>query len=127
VAQKPGKPLYAALGGRALLLGLPGNPAAVLVNLMVFVRRALDVLEGVSGPGPALRTGVLEGALEADPERDRWLRMALRHDETGTARLQRLPRQGSHMLSNLVGADALAWIPAGPALPGGSVVRWIEL
>lgn len=128
VAQKPGKPLYAALGGRALLLGLPGNPAAVLVNLVVHVTRALDALEGVTAPGPASRTGVLESALEADAERDRWLRMGLRYDETGTARLQRLPRQGSHMLSNLMSANALAWIPAATQpLPAGSVVRWFEL
>jgi molybdopterin molybdotransferase len=127
VAQKPGKPLYAARGGRALLLGLPGNPAAVLVNLVVYVRRALDVLEGLATPGPVARIGVLEAGVEAEAGRDRWLRMGLRYDERGGPQLARLPRQGSHMLSNLVGAQALAWIPAGCTLPAGSVVRWFEL
>lgn len=128
VAQKPGKPLYAALGERALLLGLPGNPAAVLVNLLVYARRALDLLEGVATPGPAPRPGVLEEDARPDAERDSWVRMRARIDEQGTVRLGRLPKQASHMLSNLVGANALAWIPAGARpLPAGSAVRWINV
>ena len=128
VAQKPGKPLYAARGERALLLGLPGNPAAVLVNLLVYARCALDRLEGVAAPGPTLRAGIVESELKPDPERDQWLRMALRVGDDGIVRLGRLPKQASHMLSNLVGAGALAWIPAAAApTPAGSVVRWLEL
>jgi len=125
VAQKPGKPLFAALRGRAVLLGLPGNPASVLVNLLVYARRALDLLEGLVEPGPAFRTAVLDSPAKADAERDQWLRMALRHDEEGRVRLKPLPKQGSHMLSNLVAAQALAWIPAAPgATPAGTVVRY---
>jgi len=125
VAQKPGKPVFAARRGRALLLGLPGNPASVLVNLLVYVRRALDLLEGMREPGPGFRTALLEAPVKADAERDQWLRMALRHDEAGRVRLSLLPKQGSHMLSNLVEAQALAWIPASPApTPAGAVVRY---
>ena len=40
VAQKPGKPVFAALRDGVPLLGLPGNPASVLVNLLVYVRRS---------------------------------------------------------------------------------------
>ena len=125
VAQKPGKPVFAALRRRALLVGLPGNPASVLVNLLVYVRRALDRLEGVREPGPGFRTALLDSPVKADAERDQWLRMALRHDEQGRARLSLLPKQGSHMLSNLVGADALAWIPASSAAtPAEAVIRY---
>lgn len=66
--------------------------------------------------------------MSADPSRDRWLRVALRIDEAGVARLRGLPRQASHMLSNLTEAGALAWIPAGvQPLQAGSVVRWLAL
>ncbi len=128
VAQKPGKPVFAALRQRALLVGLPGNPASVLVNLLVYVRRALDRLEGVREPGPGFRTALLDSPVKGYAERDQWLRMALRHDEEGRTRLSLLPKQGSHMLSNLVGTPALAWIPAGPtSLPAGALVRWTSL
>lgn len=125
VAQKPGKPVFAALRRHALLLGLPGNPASVLVNLLVYARRALDVLEGMAEPGPVFRTAVLDSPVKADAERDQWLRMTLRHDDAGCVRLGPLPKQGSHMLSNLVSAQALAWIPAAPAATlAGAVVRY---
>jgi len=63
---RPGKPLWFGLGppreGRppALIFGLPGNPLSGLVNFLVFVRPALDVLKGRPGetPGPiAARLG----------------------------------------------------------------------
>lgn len=128
VAQKPGKPVFAARCGGVPLLGLPGNPASVLVNLLVYVRRALDRLEGLSSPGPAFNSGVLDCPVKADPERDQWLRVALRFDERGIARLERLPKQASHMLSNLTQTGALAWIPAATHdLPAGSCVRWTAL
>lgn len=128
VAQKPGKPVFAGRSERALVLGLPGNPASVLVNLVVYVRRALDRLEGLREPGPRFVAGALRERERPDAARDHWLRVAVAHDETGCARLARLPKQASHMLSNLAQAGGLAWIPAGAAeLPEGTVVRWLAL
>jgi len=57
---RPGKPLWFGIGphreGRppALIFGLPGNPLSGLVNFLVFVRPALDILKGRPGetPGP---------------------------------------------------------------------------
>lgn len=128
VAQKPGKPLYVARHGRCLLMGLPGNPASVMVNLAAFVRRALDRLEGVENAGPLLRQGLLAGTVKADAERDTWLRVRTGIDAEGQVHLHPERRQGSHMLSNLATADALAWIAAAPAAPAqGTPVRWIDL
>lgn len=128
VAQKPGKPVFAALRGGVPLLGLPGNPASVLVNLLVYARRALDRLEGVAEPGPQFAAGILDTETSADAERDQWLRVAVRAGPEGCVRLGRLPKQGSHMLSNLAQAGGLAWIPAAPtATPAGTVVRWLAL
>lgn len=128
VAQKPGKPLFVARRDGCLLLGLPGNPGAVAINLATFVRRALDLLEGLAKPGPDWRRGRLAVDARPDARRETWMRMQLRDDEQGHAVLQPLPRQASHMLSNLVEADVLARLPAGDApLPAGSVVRWLSL
>lgn len=128
VAQKPGKPLYVAKHGSSLLMGLPGNPASVLVNLASFVRRALDRLEGVEARGPEIRTGVLAAAIKGDAERESWVRVRIAIDEQGLTRVHPQPHQASHMLSNLASADALAWVPvSAEPLSAGSPVRWIAL
>ncbi|MGH8519145.1 MAG: molybdopterin molybdotransferase MoeA, partial [Panacagrimonas sp.] len=128
VAQKPGKPLYVARHGRVLLMGLPGNPASVLVNLVSFVRRALDRLEGVAEPGPQVGTGVLVTGIRPDAERESWVRVRIEADPRGMTRVHPQPNQASHMLSNLAAADRLAWVAASNSpLPAGSVVRWIDL
>ncbi len=112
VAQKPGKPLYYGLRGKTALLGLPGNPAAVLIGLVMHVRRALDCLEGVSTPGPRMSAGRLLNGAKADQTRDRLVRMNLSISAEGVVHLDPLPKQDSHMLSNLATAMALVMLPA---------------
>ena len=127
VAQKPGKPLWFGMRDGKVLLGMPGNPAAVLVCLAVHARAVLARLEGETAVQPAWRQGVLEGAVDADGERDRLVRMALDMGD-GTARLALLPRQDSHMLSNLASAHALVWLPSrASAFQPGDKVAWIAL
>jgi len=128
VAQKPGKPLYVARHGDALLMGLPGNPGSVLVNLATFVRRALDRLEAVSTPSPHLQAGVLATSIKADAERESWVRVRIEVDAQGMTRVHPQTHQASHMLSNLSAADALAWVAASDApIPAGHTVRWLSL
>lgn len=128
VAQKPGKPLYVAKLGRSLLMGLPGNPASVLVNLASFVRRALDRLEAVEQVGPVLSQGVLVSSIRADAERESWVRVRTEIDERGLLCVHPQSHQASHMLSNLAAADALAWVPVShDPIATGSRVRWISL
>lgn len=127
VAQKPGKPVYVARKGACLLMGLPGNPASVLVNLAVFVRRALDRLEGVAEPGPALLPGRLSRSTKADAERETWLRVHTELTGEGMV-LHPQGHQASHMLSNLALADALAWLPlSAEPLAANAPVRWLSL
>lgn len=128
VAQKPGKPLWFGVKDGRALLGLPGNPAAVLVGLAVHAAGVLGALDGLDTPQPDWRNGRLDAGAKADAHRDRLLRVTLRHDEAGCAGLTPLPRQDSHMLSNLGRADALAWLPARDrAYAAGDIVRWIPL
>ncbi|KJV36143.1 molybdopterin molybdotransferase MoeA [Luteibacter yeojuensis] len=127
VAQKPGKPLWFGTREGTVLLGMPGNPAAVLVCLAVHARAVLGHLEGETAARPAWRQGVLDGPVEADSERDRLVRMRMSLDD-GTARLGLLPRQESHMLSNLASAHALVWLPSREqAFAAGDKVRWIPI
>lgn len=127
VAQKPGKPLWFGVREGKVLLGMPGNPAAVLVCLAVHAQAVLGHLEGETSVQPAWRQGVLEGRVEADSERDRLVRMRLDMSDA-VARLTLLPRQESHMLSNLASAHALVWLPSREnAFQPGDKVNWIAL
>lgn len=127
VAQKPGKPLWFGMRDGRALLGMPGNPAAVLVCLAVHARAVLGHLEGETAAQPEWRQGVLDGPVEADNERDRLVRMRLDMSDA-VARLALLPRQDSHMLSNLASAHALVWLPSRdtPFQPGDKVA-WLAL
>jgi len=131
VAQKPGKPMFFGVredgAQQRVMLALPGNPGAVLIGMVLHARLLLSRLDGEPRPDLGWTTGVLDSAVERDSERARLVRMRLRHDE-GVARLNPLPLQDSHMLSNLGRADVLVWIEAGAGeVPAGAVLRWIAL
>lgn len=127
VAQKPGKPLWFGVREGKALLGMPGNPAAVLVCLAVHARTVLGHLEGETAVQPAWRQGVLDGSVDADGERDRLVRMRLDVSDA-VARLSLLPKQESHMLSNLASAHALVWLPSRETpFQAGDTVPWLTL
>lgn len=128
VAQKPGKPIYFGQLGDRSLMGLPGNPGAVLIGLTLHVRAVLDAMEGAANPGAAFFPGALTHEVKGDAKRDCLHRMRLEFSEDGRAQLQPLPHQDSHMMSNLASADVLVHLPAQTqSHAAGSVVRWTRL
>lgn len=128
VAQKPGKPLYFGQRGDRTLMGLPGNPGAVLIGLTLHVRAVLDVMEGAATPGATFFPGILTKDVKGDSQRDCLHRMRLEFGDDGRAQLQPLPNQESHMLGNLATADVLVHLTAQEhPHAAGSVVRWTRL
>jgi molybdopterin molybdotransferase len=129
VAMKPGKPLAA---GQALRPGwkhaeavpvfaLPGNPVSSLVAFELFVRPALLTMLGAERVERPRAPVVLAGGFSKPPGRAHFLRAWLRRD--GERLLATLhPRQGSAMMTSLVGIDALIEIDAalGEIVPGGT-------
>ncbi|MGH8456111.1 MAG: molybdopterin-binding protein, partial [Stenotrophobium sp.] len=112
----------------AVLLGLPGNPAAVLIGLTLHVRAALDLLDGAQAIGAPLHPGVLSAPVKADAKRDGLLRMRLEIGADGCALLHPLPHQDSHMMSNLNIANVLVHAPAREqAYATGEILRWTPL
>lgn len=126
VAQKPGMPLYFGVRGHKAVLGLPGNPGAVLVGLEAHAARVLAHLEGEQPPAPHWQRAPLAEAFTADHKREGLVRMRLLHDDAGQARLWPLGRQASHMLSNLFEATVLVRVPPGPQ-PAGTRLAWCPL
>lgn len=107
LAVKPGRPLaFGHVGGRALV-GLPGNPVAVMACFLVFVRPLLDRLEGAR-PKPLRRWPVVSGfAMTSKPDRREWLRGTLAVGEGGELVASRYPKQGSGVIRSLTDSDGL--------------------
>jgi molybdopterin molybdotransferase len=111
LALKPGGPAWFGARDRTLAFGLPGNPVSAMVVFQLLVRPALRRLAGIRGDR-ARTAATLEEPCKQAPGRVSAQRCRLRLGEDGWHATP-APRQGSHVLSSMLGADALALVPAG--------------
>ena len=105
------------------MFGLPGNPVSAVVTFRLFVRPALAALQGRSRRAAARLRG---GARHRGPPQPRPRagdpRPARAPETAGSSRTPNGP-QGSHIVTSLLGADALALIAAGEGeLEAGATV-----
>jgi molybdopterin molybdotransferase len=147
VAVQPGKPFAFGTterddGSRILLFGLPGNPVSSFVTFELFVRPAIRALAG--HPADRLMRpidrAVLGEAVSKGHGRRAFIRVIAERDGAGSPIRDDRGRvrvrlaggasgQGSHVLSALAVADALAVVPeADDELPAGSDVElwWLD-
>jgi molybdopterin molybdotransferase len=124
VALQPGKPTwFGVAAGDTLVFGLPGNPVSAVVTFSLFVAPALAALQCGHAPRPPHRHARLGIAVRRNPRREQAVRVSLRAAPDGTLVARPTGAQGSHILSSLLAADALAMIPAGEgSLEAGAVV-----
>ncbi len=121
VAMKPGKPLAAGRAGHVPVFALPGNPVSSLVAFELFVRPALLTMLGAAGVDRPRAPVILPDGYKKPPGRAHYLRAwVVRDGDRLVAALH--PQQGSHMLTSVVGIDALVEIEAGGGdiEPGGT-------
>jgi molybdopterin molybdotransferase len=111
LALKPGGPAWFGTHKKTLAFGLPGNPVSAMVVFHLLVRPALAKLAGAE-PRRTRTRAVLDEPCARASGRVSALRCGLRLAEDGW-HARPLPRQGSHVLTSMLGADALALIPAG--------------
>jgi molybdopterin molybdotransferase len=147
VAVQPGKPFAFGVadrpdGGRTLLFGLPGNPVSSFVTFELFVRPAIRFLAGhrpdrLSRP---IDRAVLGEAVSKSHGRRAFIRVIAERDGHGSPIRDERGRirvrlaggsagQGSHVISALASADALAVVPeAHDTLDAGSEVElwWLD-
>ncbi|HET9104359.1 MAG TPA: gephyrin-like molybdotransferase Glp [Solirubrobacteraceae bacterium] len=113
VALQPGKPTWFGVSpGGALVFGLPGNPVSAAVTYSLFVAPALNALQGLRDDGGFPAEAVLGHEVRRNPRREMALRVRLERGEATPVAIVN-GAQGSHVLSSLVGADALAMIAPG--------------
>lgn len=147
VAIQPGKPFAFGIapgpGGEAVLLfGLPGNPVSSYVTFELFVRPAIRRLAGLTDVLRPSEPGVLQEATTKSGGRRAYLRVEVERDAGGSpardgdgrllvhlAGSRQTAGQGSHVLSTLASADALAAVsetledvPAGTPV----TVSWLD-
>jgi molybdopterin molybdotransferase len=110
VALKPGGPTWFGTRGETLVFGLPGNPVSAMVTVILLARPALVALGG-GRPDRRRTFATLASDYEKSPGRVHALRCRLELTESGW-RAHPAPRQGSHVLTSMLGADCLALVPA---------------
>jgi molybdopterin molybdotransferase len=115
VALRPGKPTWFGVAhrgdGRVLVFGLPGNPVSAMVTFQLFVRPALRALQGAD-PASSRASAVLDAPMARHPSREEAVRCRLSTRDDGWHAAPTGP-QGSHLLTSMLAADALALVPAG--------------
>lgn len=111
VAMKPGKPLAFGRRGETLVFGLPGNPVSSMVSFELFVRPALLALQGARVTGRAVAPVALAGGYRKPAGRAHYLRARVER-QGATLVATPHPKQGSAMLTSLVGVNALVEIAA---------------
>jgi len=128
IAMRPGKPLMFGRLGATAVLGLPGNPVSALVCGMLFLKPALERLQGLPGSGPALEPALAGSDLKANDGRQDYLRARLSRDADGALVAAPFAKQDSSMMSALAGADCLiVRPPQAPAVATGQQVKIIRL
>ncbi len=147
VAIQPGKPFAFGTARRddgtaVLLFGLPGNPVSSYVTFEIFVRPALRRLAGHRDLLRPAEPGVLLDGASKSAGRRAYLRVQVERAPNGAPRRDPDGRlvvhlagarsnagQGSHVLSTLASADALAAVPESlEDVPPGTVVEvsWLD-
>jgi molybdopterin molybdotransferase len=126
IAHRPGKPLWFGVSqGGKLVFGIPGNPVSALVCFELFVRPALDRMQGA----PPARRPVARLAREVPrlKTRDHAVRCRL---VPGADGMQLVPDgpQDSHLIVHAAAADAVALVAHGDGVASaGELVEYVPL
>jgi molybdopterin molybdotransferase len=107
IAMRPGRPMAVGRLGNCILFGLPGNPVAVMVTFLAFVKPALlQMMGGLPSSTPYLRAKSAV-ALRKKPGRTEYQRGFVRTLPDGTLQVDAAGNQGSGVLSSMVEANGL--------------------
>ncbi len=114
VAMRPGRPmavgrLASSVEGKpgAVLFGLPGNPVAVMVTFLAFVRPALQRMAGCTDSEPPLLQAHSQEKLRKRPGRTEYQRGWVSRAPDGRLQVGTTGNQGSGVLSSMAEANGL--------------------
>jgi molybdopterin molybdotransferase len=107
IAMRPGRPMAVGRIGRSVLFGLPGNPVAVMVTFLAFVRPALLRMMGSNAPAPVLLRAKSVEALRKKAGRTEYQRGFVSTAPDGRLQVSAAGNQGSGVLRSMVEANGL--------------------
>jgi molybdopterin molybdotransferase len=113
IAMRPGRPMAVgripstSSGQAAVLFGLPGNPVAVMVTFLAFVRPALLRMMGCASAPPPLLRARSEEAIRKKAGRTEYQRGVVTTGADGSLQVRITGSQGSGVLSSMVQANGL--------------------
>ena len=122
VALRPGKPTWFGVApmrqgvgpARGLVFGLPGNPVSAMVTFLLFARPAIRRQLGADPDRTRRTSAALTAPQPVMANRTQLVRCRLELGQDGWHATP-MPAQGSHVLTSMLGADALAIVPPGDA------------
>lgn len=123
LAIKPGKPLAFGKIGGTPILGLPGNPAAVLVTFLMVAMPYLRHCQGYRQYRPLGETLPAAFAVPEASVRREFVR-ARKDLIDGEVRISAYPNQSSGVLSSACWAGGLAVVPEHSAIRDGDLVTY---
>ncbi len=124
VAIKPAKPLAFGLVDDTPVFGLPGNPVSSMVSFELFARPGLRKMMGHLQLHRQPLHGVAERAWPRTPDgKTHFVRVKIERDH-GIYRLSSAGGQGSHQLTAMAGADALAVLGDGEGVDEGDILEF---
>jgi molybdopterin molybdotransferase len=115
VALQPGKPVIFGRLGLLGVLGLPGNPVAALICTALFLRAALDRLEGQPSTSLELETAWAGNRFAANGQLHRFQHGRLANSARGPGIATLSDCQDTSVLSSFARADCLIVRPPGAA------------
>ena len=107
IAMRPGRPMAVGRIGNAVLFGLPGNPVAVMVTFLAFVRPALLRMMGAGCVAPPMLSARCEEAMRKKPGRTEYQRGIVSRNAAGELVVRTTGNQGSGVLSSMAQANSL--------------------
>jgi molybdopterin molybdotransferase len=93
--------------GSSVLFGLPGNPVAVMVTFLAFVRPALLRMMGARASAPVFLQARSAENMRKKPGRTEYQRGIVTRAADGTPEVRTTGNQGSGVLSSMVQANGL--------------------
>ena len=128
VAIKPAKPLAFGLLGDTPVFGLPGNPVSSMVSYELFARPGLRSMMGHHQLHRPRVDGVAGQDWRRGPDgKTHFVRVRIESSPAGYAVVS-AGGQGSHQLTAMAGADALAVVPDGDGFAQGDPMTffWVN-
>ena len=129
IAMRPGRPMAVGRISKpdshqaAVLFGLPGNPVAVMVTFLAFVRPALLQMMGCKPQAQPFLKAISDEAMRKKPGRTEYQRGIVSTAADGSVHVRITGNQGSGVLSSMTQANGLIVLHHGQGnISAGDVV-----